>query len=89
MRCFLLIRGSPGCDGVAGSGKSFDKCGICGGDGSTCRGCDGVELSGKVLDSVVSFDLWYSIVCQRSMATSLMRLVEAQRDRVDGRDKAL
>jgi len=43
---------SPGCDGVAGSGRSFDKCGICGGDGSTCKGCDGVELSGKMLDAV-------------------------------------
>ena len=43
---------SPGCDGLVGSGKSFDKCGICGGDGSTCKGCDGVELSGKVIDAV-------------------------------------
>jgi len=28
-----------------------DRCGICGGDNSTCRGCDGVVLSGKVFDA--------------------------------------
>lgn len=47
-----LVACSPGCDGVPGSGKSFDKCGRCGGDGSTCKGCDGVELSGTVFDSL-------------------------------------
>lgn len=26
-----------GCDGVVGSGKKFDQCGVCGGDNSTCR----------------------------------------------------
>jgi len=43
---------SPGCDGVPGSGKTFDKCGRCGGDGTQCHGCDGVELSGLVYDSM-------------------------------------
>nr|AAI17926.1 ADAMTS-like 4 [Mus musculus] len=28
---------SPGCDGVLGSGRRPDGCGVCGGDGSTCR----------------------------------------------------
>ncbi|XP_037682005.1 ADAMTS-like protein 4 isoform X4 [Choloepus didactylus] len=28
---------SPGCDGILGSGKHPDGCGVCGGDGSTCR----------------------------------------------------
>ncbi|KAK7489279.1 hypothetical protein BaRGS_00019531 [Batillaria attramentaria] len=27
-----------GCDGVAGSSKTFDICGVCGGDGSSCEG---------------------------------------------------
>lgn len=28
---------SPGCDGIIGSGRRPDGCGVCGGDGSTCR----------------------------------------------------
>lgn len=28
-----------GCDGVRDSGKVNDVCGVCGGDGSSCRGC--------------------------------------------------
>nr|XP_038958293.1 ADAMTS-like protein 4 isoform X3 [Rattus norvegicus] len=28
---------SPGCDGILGSGRRPDGCGVCGGDGSTCR----------------------------------------------------
>lgn len=33
---------SPGCDGYLGSGKVMDRCGICGGDNSTCRMVSGV-----------------------------------------------
>eukprot|EP00003_Mantamonas_plastica_P022009 TRINITY_DN3661_c0_g1_i2.p1 TRINITY_DN3661_c0_g1~~TRINITY_DN3661_c0_g1_i2.p1 ORF type:complete len:444 (+),score=89.70 TRINITY_DN3661_c0_g1_i2:131-1462(+) len=29
---------------------TFDECGQCNGDNSTCRGCDGVLFSGKVID---------------------------------------
>lgn len=28
-----------GCDGIYGSNKQFDICGVCGGDDSTCAGC--------------------------------------------------
>ncbi|KAJ0001984.1 hypothetical protein NQD34_001780, partial [Periophthalmus magnuspinnatus] len=32
----------PGCDEYLGSGKSLDKCGVCGGDNTTCRLVSGV-----------------------------------------------
>jgi len=53
----------PGCDGVKGSGKVADVCGICPinsdntdtagrpADGSFCKGCDGVANSGKRVDA--------------------------------------
>ncbi|XP_073466939.1 ADAMTS-like protein 4 isoform X2 [Aquarana catesbeiana] len=28
---------SPGCDGILGSNSTLDTCGVCGGDGSTCK----------------------------------------------------
>jgi hypothetical protein len=30
---------TKGCDGVEGSGKVADQCGVCGGDGTTCDAC--------------------------------------------------
>ncbi|XP_017525721.1 ADAMTS-like protein 4 isoform X3 [Manis javanica] len=36
---------SPGCDGILGSGRHPDGCGVCGGDDSTCR-----LISGNVTD---------------------------------------
>jgi hypothetical protein len=33
---------APGCDGVNGSGKVKDQCGVCGGDNSSCKDCNGV-----------------------------------------------
>ncbi|KAM3625672.1 uncharacterized protein V6R79_015909 [Siganus canaliculatus] len=33
---------SPGCDDYLGSGKVMDKCGVCGGDNTTCRLVSGV-----------------------------------------------
>ena len=41
----------PGCDGVSGSGKVNDACGLCGGNGMSCAGCDGVSNSGKTNDA--------------------------------------
>jgi thiol-activated cytolysin len=32
-----------GCDGVTGSGKTVDACGVCGGDGTSC-GCNAGEI---------------------------------------------
>ena len=29
----------PGCDGIPGSGKTLDACGVCGGDGTACASC--------------------------------------------------
>ncbi len=42
--------GVLGCDGVCGSGKVVDSCGVCGGNNAE-KGCDGVCNSGKVVDS--------------------------------------
>ncbi len=35
---------TKGCDGVEGSGKVVDKCGVCGGDGTTCDSCGAGSL---------------------------------------------
>ena len=39
--------GVHGCDGKLFSQLDFDDCGVCDGDGTTCRGCDGISNSGK------------------------------------------
>jgi len=33
------------------STMTYDVCGVCGGDGSSCKGCDGIPNSGKVYDA--------------------------------------
>lgn len=33
----LTLPQSPGCDGILGSGRRPDGCGVCGGDDSTCH----------------------------------------------------
>ena len=38
------------CTTVPVNGVVIDACGVCGGDGSSCRGCDGVPNSAKVID---------------------------------------
>lgn len=45
--CDVLI----GCDGIPDSGLEYDKCGVCGGDDSSCLGCDGIPNSGLRNDS--------------------------------------
>lgn len=44
-------RAPAGCDGIPGSGKTVDACGVCGGDGKSCAGCDGVANSAKTVDA--------------------------------------
>ena len=41
----------PGCDGVPGSGATYDACGVCSGDGTSCSGCDGVPYSAATYDA--------------------------------------
>lgn len=42
---------AKGCDGVVGSGKVYDACGVCDGNGTSCAGCDNVPNSGLVVDA--------------------------------------
>ena len=37
--CFLL---TLGCDGIIGSGKRVDRCGVCGGDNTSCKIISGI-----------------------------------------------
>ncbi|XP_069805853.1 ADAMTS-like protein 4 [Dendropsophus ebraccatus] len=39
---------SPGCDGILGSNSTLDTCGVCGGDGSTCKFITGTFKDTKV-----------------------------------------
>lgn len=34
---FSLDLQSPGCDGILGSNRTLDKCGVCDGDHTTCK----------------------------------------------------
>jgi hypothetical protein len=43
-----------GCDGIAFSTQKNDVCGVCGGDGVSCKGCDGVPNSGLKYDGCTS-----------------------------------
>ena len=41
-----VIQLRKGCNGKPGSVALIDRCGVCGGDNSSCRGCDGGFRSG-------------------------------------------
>ena len=43
-----------GCDGIVFSTQKNDVCGMCGGDGVSCKGCDGVPNSGLKYDGCTS-----------------------------------
>lgn len=48
---WLCIAGqckSVGCDGVVGSGRVLDACGVCGGEGNSCRLFEGIFLEGQL-----------------------------------------
>jgi hypothetical protein len=46
----LRVSQDVGCDGVLGSGAVVDQCGICGGDGSTCRVISGIFTRTRLSD---------------------------------------
>uniref|UniRef100_A0A8C4Y584 ADAM metallopeptidase with thrombospondin type 1 motif 8 n=1 Tax=Gopherus evgoodei TaxID=1825980 RepID=A0A8C4Y584_9SAUR len=48
-----------GCDHVVGSSKKLDKCGVCGGNGSTCRKISG-SLNRSNYTSAISLTLMHS-----------------------------
>lgn len=37
------------CDGVPGGGKVVDRCGVCGGDGTSCLGCVSTDLTATLV----------------------------------------
>jgi len=47
----LVVAGRFGCDGVVNSGRTYDACCTCGGNGGTCAGCDGRQNSNAIYDS--------------------------------------
>ena len=53
-RSVTAIVQRKGCDGRAGSKGRIDRCGICGGDDTSCMGCDGVLNSGAVIGKLLA-----------------------------------
>lgn len=48
---------TTGCDGVLGSGKVADKCGVCGGNGTTCDACAATTIQSRANGAYVNFNL--------------------------------
>jgi hypothetical protein len=48
---------TKGCDGVFGSDKTVDKCGVCGGDGTTCDPCAPATIQATAGGAYVNFNL--------------------------------
>jgi thiol-activated cytolysin len=48
---------AKGCDGVLGSNKVLDTCGVCGGDGTTCDSCAATTIQHRHNGAYVNFNL--------------------------------
>ena len=69
-RTGFFFASREGCDGKPGSGRKYDACGKCGGDGQSCRGCDGVLHSGAKFGKSnlsVSIRFTYQLHSQHSL----------------------
>ena len=48
---------ATGCDGVLGSKKVLDTCGVCGGNGTTCDACAAATIQHRHNGAYVNFNL--------------------------------
>ncbi|TMA61940.1 MAG: hypothetical protein E6J69_19665, partial [Deltaproteobacteria bacterium] len=48
--CVPVTQATCGCDGLPNSGKTLDRCGVCGGNGSTCGCGNGIVDPGEQCD---------------------------------------
>ena len=54
-KVLTVIQLRKGCNGKPGSVALIDRCGVCGGDNSSCRGCDGGFRSGARIGKDFSY----------------------------------
>lgn len=55
-----------GCDRVIGSSRRFDKCAVCGGDGSTCKKVSGSLERARYVHTYISSNILCNIRCDHS-----------------------